>query len=68
MNNKGSIEFALVYAAIVFFGVFAAVKEGTKPAPKPAEVTKVVTIKQTVYDCEKVVKPVQPPKPKKKCE
>lgn len=60
------MEFALIYAAIVFFGVFAVVKEGNKPAPKPPEVTKVVTIKQTVYDCEKVVTPV--PKPKKKCE
>lgn len=59
------MEFALVYAAIVFFGVFAVVKENSKPAVKPPEVTKVVTIKQTVYDCDQVVKPV--PKPKKKC-
>ncbi len=61
------MEFALVYAAIVFFGVFAVVKENSKPAVKPPEVTKVVTIRQTVYDCDKVVKPAPAPKPKKKC-
>ncbi len=62
------MEFALVYAAIVFFGIFAVVKEDSKkPVPKPAEVTKVVTIRQTVYDCDKAVKPAPAPKPKKKC-
>lgn len=59
LNNKGAIEFALVYGAIVFFGFFVAVKEGTKPQPAPKP--KTYLIKEVVYECPK---PVKKPKPK----
>lgn len=61
MNNKGSVEFALVYAVIVFFGIFSVVKKDSKPLPivEPPKVVvqkpkpKVIELEEFSCKCEK---------------